>query len=1091
MQRKNLKEIESEIENFWEENKIYEKFKVLNENSEKKFYFCQGPPFTSGEAHLGHAWNHVIKDSVIRFKSANNYNVFKRAGWDMHGLPIEVKVEQKFNLKSKKDIENFGVDRFIEECKNFAIKNADAMTKQLKKLSVYLDWEDAYLTIDKNYISGVWKGIKKAYEKNLLYEKEKITHWCPRCSTVMAGYEVAEGYKEITDTAIYVKAKLSENFKINSKIYENVSILIWTTTPWTLPANVAIAVNPDIDYVLIEYESEDNKEKIICALSALNRIFGNKKTEKKDKKKKHYKDAVLSESKEEESSEKEIIESINEEEEIKNEFKILEKFKGEILDGIKYESILNIPLQREISEYHKIVLAKELVSEDEGSGAVHIAPGHGEEDAKVGEKYSLPDPAPVDEEGKFTIEPYKGIFVFDSNEIIIEELIKEGKILKKEKILHTYPHCWRCKTKLILRKTKQWFIAVSKIRDELLNINDKILWVPEFIGHGKDKDGNKTRNSRFENWLKEASDWCISRQRYWNTPLPIWKCECNNIEVIGSLEELEERSGVKINDLHKNTVDKISFKCKCGKIMHRVSDVMDVWLDSGSASYTNLYTSKYKENFFDLYPADFITEGSDQTRGWFYSLLVMGAIMFDDIAYKAVLYHGFTLDEKGVKMSKSVGNVVDPIEVIKKYSVDAFRMYLLSVVPWEDLKFSEKNLQAIEKNLNVLLNVFYFLKTYTELDNYRYNDREILKFFNSTSIENKIMISLTNLLIKNVYENFEKYYIHQAVSNIIDFIDDLSRYYVKIIRDKVWIEKEDKEKIDVYFTLCYALTNFSKVSASIIPHISEYIYKNIVGNRSVCLESFPSYNENLIDKNLIEKFEILKGIVSAALSAREKGKIKLRWPIKKIKVNLSKFVNLKDVEEIILKLTNSEEISYEKEKEIIKVKPNFATIGKKFRDKAKDVANLINSINSFSDEEKEKIANELENGKILLNGFEIYSEDVKIERELPPGEIGEKFDKGNVIISTEIDENLFKKAMSKEIIRRIQTMRKDLNLKELDVVNCFVECDDEFRKYIEENLDFIEHETRTKIEIKKIENPEIYIKEWEIVEWKVRIGIER
>ncbi|MFN3527750.1 MAG: isoleucine--tRNA ligase, partial [Candidatus Altarchaeaceae archaeon] len=853
MQRKSLKEIESEIENFWNENKIYEKFKKLNEESDKKFYFCQGPPFTSGEAHLGHAWNHIIKDSVIRYKSMQGYYVLKRAGWDMHGLPIEVKVEQKFGLKVKKDIEKFGVDKFIEECKNFAIKNANAMTEQLKKLSVYLDWEDAYLTIDKNYMESVWMGIKKAHNKNLLYKKEKVIHWCPRCGTAMAGYEVAEGYKEITDIAIYVKAKLLESFKVNGKIYDNVSILIWTTTPWTLPANVAIAVNPDIDYVLVEYIENGNKEKIICSLSSLNRVFGKEKGKKKEIKKKHYKDEVLNI----ESEIKENAEELLEEVEEKKEYKILEKFKGEILKDIKYESILDIPLQREISQYHKIVLAKELVSEEEGSGAVHIAPGHGEEDAKIGEKYSLPDPSPVDEEGKFTIDPFKNIYVFDANEIIIENLKENNKLLKQEKIKHTYPHCWRCKTKLILLKTSQWFIAVSKIKERLLELNDKISWIPEFIGHGIDAKGNKTRNSRFENWLKEAKDWCISRQRYWNTPLPIWQCENGHICVIGSIKELEEKSGMKIDDLHKNIVDKIKFKCeKCGKIMQRVPDVMDVWLDSGSASYANLYSSKYKENFSDFYPPDFITEGSDQTRGWFYSLLVMSAIMFDDIPYKTVLYHGFTLDEKGEKMSKSKGNVIDPMDIISKYSVDAFRMYLLSVVPWEDLKFSKRELESFEKYLNILLNTFYFLKTYTEIDNYNYNhmdENEILKFFNSTSIENKIMISLTNLLTKNVKENFEKYYIHKCVSEIINFINDLSKYYVKLIRDKVWIEKESKEKDDVYFTLSYALENLALVSSTIIPHIAEYIYRNF-NNKSVCLEKFPEYNENLIDKDLLKKF---------------------------------------------------------------------------------------------------------------------------------------------------------------------------------------------------------------------------------------------
>jgi len=1039
----NIKAIEEEISAYWKKHDIEKKFKEKN-SKKQKFYFCQGPPFTSGEAHLGHAWNHVIKDAIIRFKTAQGFDVFKRAGWDMHGLPIEVKVENALNIKNKKEINAFGIDKFIDECRNFSVKNMQSMTMQLKSLAVWLDWDNPYQTINIDYMESVWYGIKKAYDKGLLYEKERVIHWCPRCETAMAGYEVTDGYKEVTDNSVYVKVKIKPKNREKEELDEKF-IIIWTTTPWTLPANVAIAVHPEYEYVLLEHAGE----KLICAKDAISRIFGSDENNVKN---------------------------------VKNgNIKILETFKGCELEGLEYESILNMPIQESIN--HRIVLAKNLVTSTEGSGCVHIAPGHGEEDAEIGRIYGLVSPSPVDESGKFNIQPYLGINVRDANQIIINDLKKCGKLLKEEKITHTYPHCWRCKTPLILRKTKQWFLAVSKIKDNLISENKAIEWIPSFIGHGG--------NSRFENWLQNAEDWCISRQRYWNTPLPVWKCsECENIEVIGSIDELKSMSGVsEIKDLHKNTVDRIEIKCnKCGRQMKRVIDVMDVWLDSGSASWANIGYPKNKDAL-KIFPIDFITEGSDQTRGWFYSLLVLGVIVFNKAPYKKVLYHGFTLDEKGQKMSKSLGNVISHLDVLKKYGVDVFRFYVLTPTPWEDLKFSWKDVEESEKTLNILLNAYNFTKKYAEIDNYIFNKKsreKCVKF----EIEDLWIISRINFLVKKSIEELENAHVHEVVKLINEFINDLSRWYIKIIRDRAWIYTGNESKESAYYTLHYVLRKLIGIMCFIVPHLSEFIYINLFAKSenelSIHLTDLVSYEENFINKELENKFEIVKEVTNAVLSLREKAKIKLRWPVKEIKISLTEKIDLSEVEPIIKKLCNAEHILYEKEKFKIKVKVNYASLGKKFREKTNEVVKDLNKV------ETEILKNEIEkNKKILINGNEITKEDIIFETVLPEGVIAEKFNYGVLYLNTQIDENLYKKAMGREVIRRIQEMRKEINLNELEVRECFIECSDKMRKYIEENKAYIEIETRTKINFGAGKGEESYEKEWEIENEKIKFFVNK
>ncbi len=1018
--RLDLPKLEEEIQKYWNENGIFDEVCESKKGS-KKFYFCQGPPFTSGKAHIGHAWNHAIKDAIIRYKTMQGFDVFRRAGWDMHGLPIEVKVEEKvLGSRSKKEIEEYGIENFIAECKKFALQNMNAMTEQLRRLGVWLDWNDPYMTIDRRYMESVWFLIKRAHEKNLLYEDKQVIHWCPRCETAMAGYEVRDEYKDILDHSIYVKAKLKD---------ENAYIVIWTTTPWTLPSNTGIAVHPDFDYVRVRVKNEI----LILAKERLDYVLGNRGYE----------------------------------------YEILNTIKGTDLFNKEYEPILNIGIQKGIR--HVIVTAPDIVNADEGTGCVHIAPGHGEEDFLIGKRYGLKMLSPVDESGRFTIEPYKGMYIRDCNELIIKQLKEYGNLLFSEKKSHSYPHCWRCKTPLLLRATKQWFLTISKIRDELIDKNKNIEWVPEWIGSG-----------RFENWLRNARDWCISRQRYWNTPLPVWKCKCGNIEVIGSIDELCSKSIEKIDsemiDLHRPFIDKVKLRCKCGNEMERVKDVMDVWLDSGCASWANLGYPHKKDIFHNLFPADFITEGSDQTRGWFYSLLVCSDIAFDEIAYKKVLYHGFTLDEDGRKMSKSLGNVIDPFDIINTYGADILRYYMIwASVPWEDLRFSYNGIEIINRMFHILWNVYMFTKTYAELDNFDINKKYNIEF----QLEDRYILSKFNSLIEEVTENFERLHLFDACRNIRNFILELSRFYIKLIRDRVWIEGDNPKKISVYYTLYHTLTGICRLMAPIAPHISEKIYMNLTGERSVHLTDWPSADKDRILPEIETNMVIVQEIIECVISARQESNIKLRWPIPRVIIAYKDEWNLNEFENIILKMTNAKRIEIRDVETEIIVKPNFSRLGPRVKDRMRDL------IDEFKRTDAKKMYDEInKNGRYKILDILLEPDDVIFEMKIKEDIIAKEFSNGVVYIDSKIDEELFSEAMAREVIRRIQDMRKELDLEEMEIVNVNIECKRDFGAYINKNLNYIERETRSRINIGKSKGKG-FTREWKIENNDVIISIEK
>ena len=1014
--------LEKKIDEYWKESKIFEKY--LKKDG-KKWYWLDGPPFTSGEVHIGTALNKVIKDTVLRYMTMRGYAPRRQPGWDMHGLPIEVRVESELKIKNKKDIENkIGVDIFIDKCKEFSIKNMQRMQEQFINLGVWLDWDNPYMTINKEYMEAEWWSFKRAWEKDLLAKDLRVIHWCPRCETALAEHEIRGEYRMVKDPSVFVK------FKLKNK--ENEYILIWTTTPWTLPANIAVCVHPDFMYAKLKVNFKGKEEYWIMAKNMANIVLSS----------------------------------------FDIKFKIVEEFTGKDLEGVKYEHpfLDEMPSQKTFKNAHTVILGDHVTLE-EGTGCVHTAPGHGEEDFEVGKLYNLPAYSPLDSKGRFTEGKWKGMFVKDTDPLIIEDLKKKGLLIKFVEIEHKYPFCWRCGSPLIFLATEQWFLRVSKIKDEIIRENEKVEWIPDWAA------------KRYVNGVENVGDWCVSRQRYWGVPLPVWVCEkCEKKTVIGSIKELKEKSveKIEINDLHRPSIDPIKLRCECGGIMKRVDDVLDVWLDSGSAPWASLGYPMKKELFEKLFPADFVVEGHDQITKWFYSQQAASVITFDTVPYKKVQMHGFTLDEKGEAMHKTKGNAIPPEEIIKKYGRDTFRFYLLwAAASWEDIRVSWEKIQSVDRMLKILWNIYKFSTTYMSLDNFdpetRYSDvEEYLR------IEDKWMLSKINSLTKDISEVWDMFYFHKVTRPIYDFIvDDFSRWYIKLVRSRTWIEKDDPDKKAAYFVLCYVLKKLSRLMAPITPYISEHIFVNIENGESVHLADYPGHDESLIDLGLNEQMDITRKIVENVAFARQKAGLKLRWPVseiiidsedKKIRKAIEKFEN------ILLEQTNSKKIVLKKMKLKYKLVPNYKNIGPKFKQNAEKVIKLLEKIDG-------KILHDaLEKGEFKIDNFVITKEDVDFEL-LPP----ENYDFvsseiGNVFVNKKIDKELKKEAYTREVVRRIQQMRKEMDLNIEDYIKTSLKCSFDIDE------DYIKIETRSKV----LESKEGkgYHKKWKIDSEDVEIWIE-
>jgi len=880
--------VEEKIRKFWEDKKVIERFTDFELNKHKpKFYLLDGPPYVNAEPHVGHVKTTTFKDVWSKFKLMQGYFSWFQPGFDCHGLPIENMVEKELKLKSKKDIEELGIERFIEECRKKATGNEKVWLELYKKLGAWRGYLKPYLTLENYYIESAWWTIKKMHEKGMLYQGEKPTYWCPHCQTSLSGYEVTDSYADVKDPYVYVK------FQIEGK--ENEFVVIFTTTPWTLVSNVAIAVKGDEYYVKVSYKGE----KLVFAEKRLEAI-------------------------------KELL---------KEDLKVEERFLGKELAGLKYKPVLDVPAQKKLDKvdnarrvylsipvlksksYKHGVLEKtekmkedffDFVNTEEGSGCVHVAPGHGPEDYYFGQHYNLPALSPVDDEGKFTEEAgfLAGVFVKDADKIVIEKLKESGYLLFNGWIVHSYPLCWRCKSPLIFRLTKQWFLSVDEIKDKMIEENEKVRWLPEF--------GKK----RFHNWLKDAVDWCISRQRYWGIPLPIWVCEkCGKFEVVGSLEELKSRAKTEISeniDLHKHQVDKIVLKCSnCGGDMKRVPDVIDVWFDSGIAPWASLgYPYKNKEIFERLWPVDLVDESQDQIRGWFYSLMFTSVAVFDRAPYRAVAMNGWVLDEKGEKMSKSLGNVVWAKDALEKLGADVLRLYYCwESPPWEQQNFSFRIAEEVRAALNILWNTLLFFETYSK-ENFTFT-------LENLKAEDKWILSRLNSTIKEVTNHLENFEFEKAGRKILNFVvEDLSRTYVKLIRDRAWIYSNERSVPLSVLKVC--LINVSKMLAPISPFISEEVYQRLEGNyeKSVFEAGWPSVDEKYIDKKLEEEFEYAKEFLEGVLASREKAKIKIRQPLREAYIPF----DIGEAKILIQTLANVKEVKVGSKEGLVETETKFGKV---------------------------------------------------------------------------------------------------------------------------------------------------------------------
>ncbi|MHA1378981.1 MAG: isoleucine--tRNA ligase [Candidatus Helarchaeota archaeon] len=818
-----FKNLEEEILKFWFDNKIFDKVWEETKN-DPEWKFIDGPPYTTGAIHLGTAWNKILKDYIIRYKSMSGHYVRVNPGYDMHGLPIEVMIEKELKINNKKEIEAYGLEKFIQHCKEFAINNLWKMNDQFKRLACFYDWEKPYMTVYNSYIEGCWWCIAKAYKNGYLYKGSKPLNTCPRCETALAKHEFE--YYNIEDISLFVK------FKVKGK--DNEYLLIFTTTPWTLPANLAVMVNPDYEYVRAQVDDEIWIISKALSTAVIQGLLGKK-------------------------------------------FKILDTFLGEKLKGLKYVPPLveevpkNMEFEKDYPKVHTVLLSKEFVTLDKGgTGLVHCAPGHGQEDYKVGLENNVPAFSPLDSAGLFTKEggKYEGLYVKDANEKILEDLKKKGTLLHLGTLEHEYAHCWRCKTPLIYRNIEQWFFKMSVLHELMISENNKVYWWPEWAGDW------------FHNWISNLWDWCISRQRYWGTPLPIWECDkCEKVSVIGSVEELKKLAKKVPDDLHRPWIDEVTWSCKCGGTMKRIQDVLDVWLDSGSGMWATNEVVYGKNDFDNWKRADFILEGKDQIRGWFNTLMSSSIVSSKTRPYEAVYMHGFTMDEEGVAMSKSIGNVVSPEEVIEKYGSESFRFYSVkSTAPGEDMKFVWNEVKDTHRLLNVLYNVYVYATTFLKMADFEPNKIKInLK---TLPIEDVWIRSRLNSLIKQLTEEFEKYNLPKIPKLLQDFyLQDLSHWYIRIVRER--ITQKDSNAMATLYEVLKTLTIISTPS---IPLLSEHLYQYLVRSvepetpDSVQLIKWPKTNEKLIKKELEESMELVKNIVESILSIRQEEGIKLRYP---------------------------------------------------------------------------------------------------------------------------------------------------------------------------------------------------------------------
>ena len=1039
----NFVEEEKKVEKFWEDEKIFEK-SIDSKAKGKPYVFYDGPPTANGKPHIGHVLTRVIKDMIPRYRTMKGYMVPRKAGWDTHGLPVELEVEKLLGLDGKEQIEQYGLEPFIEHCKESVWKYKGMWEDFSKTVGFWADMENPYVTYDNNFIESEWWALKKIYEKGLLYKGFKIVPYCPRCGTPLSSHEVAQGYKSVKERSAVVRFKV---------VGEDAYFLAWTTTPWTLPSNVALCVNPDETYCKVKAA---DGYIYYMAKALLDKVLGKLATENIPA------------------------------------YEILEEYKGSKLEYKEYEPLFDCvkPVCEKQNKKGHYITCDTYVTMTDGTGIVHIAPAFGEDDAKVGRRYDLPFVQFVDGKGNLTEEtPYAGIFVKKADPMVLKDLDEKGLLFDAPKFEHDYPYCWRCDTPLIYYARESWFIKMTDVRDDLIRNNDTINWIPESIGKG-----------RFGDWLKNVQDWGISRNRYWGTPLNIWQCECGHMHSIGSIEELKEMSDNCPDniELHRPYIDAVTIKCPhCGKQMHRVPEVIDCWFDSGSMPFAqHHYPFENKELFESQFPADFISEAVDQTRGWFYSLLAISTLIFNKAPYKNVIVLGHVQDENGQKMSKSKGNAVDPFEALEKFGADAIRWYFYTnSAPWLPNRFHDKAVtEGQRKFMGTLWNTYAFYVLYANIDEFdptKYSLKDC-----KLTVMDKWLLSKLNSMVQSVDYNLADYRIPEAARALQEFVDDMSNWYVRRGRERYWVQGLPEDKIAAYMTLYTALVTTAKAAAPMIPFMTESIYQNLVRSvdktapESIHLCDFPTVDSCAIDKSLEENMDKVLEIVVLGRAARNGSSLKNRQPLGTMYVKLDGKLDRYYTDIIRDELNIKNVIFTDKVDDFVsyRFKPQLKTVGPKFGKQLNEIRTALSEIDGNKAKKQldadGSLTLELPSGTVVLQ-----AEDLLIETEQRDG-FYTVSDRGiTVAIDTTLTKELIEEGFVRELISKIQTMRKEAGFNVTDHISVTLSGSDKVAEIALNKKDDIAGDTLA--DSLAAAEPDGYVKEWDINGEKVSIGVKK
>ena len=1041
----NFVDREKKVEEFWKENHIFEK-SMENRKEGETYTFYDGPPTANGKPHIGHVLTRVIKDMIPRYRTMKGYMVPRKAGWDTHGLPVELEVEKKLGLDGKEQIEEYGMEPFIKQCKESVWKYKGMWEDFSSTVGFWADMEHPYVTYYDDYIESEWWALKEIWNKKLLYKGFKIVPYCPRCGTPLSAQEVSQGYKTVKERSAVVRFKV---------VGEDAYFLAWTTTPWTLPSNVALCVNPDETYCKVKAA---DGYTYYMAEALLDKVLGKLAKEEGEK-----------------------------------AYEVLETYKGTDLEYKAYEPLFACAGEAAAKQKKKahFVTCDNYVTMSDGTGIVHIAPAFGEDDSRIGRNYELPFVQFVDGQGNLTKEtPYAGVFVKKADPMVLTDLDKEGKLFDAPKFEHDYPHCWRCDTPLIYYARESWFIKMTAVKDDLIRNNNTINWIPESIGKG-----------RFGDWLENVQDWGISRNRYWGTPLNIWQCECGHMHSIGSRQELFEMSGderAKTVELHRPYIDEITLKCpECGGEMHRVPEVIDCWFDSGAMPFAqHHYPFENKELFEQQFPANFISEAVDQTRGWFYSLLAESTLLFNKAPYKNVIVLGHVQDENGQKMSKSKGNAVDPFDALNKYGADAIRWYFyINSAPWLPNRFHGKAVvEGQRKFMSTLWNTYAFFVLYADIDNFDPTKYELN--YDQLPVMDKWLLSRLNTTVQAVDNDLANYKIPEAARALQEFVDEMSNWYVRRSRERFWAKGMEQDKINAYMTLYHALVTIAKTAAPMIPFMTEDIYQNLVRSvdkdapESIHLCDFPTVNEAWIDKDLEADMKELLEIVVLGRACRNTANIKNRQPIGTMYVKAEKKMSEFDTD-IIADELNVKEVKFADDVESFisySFKPQLRTVGPKYGKLLGGIRQALTDINGTA------AMNELRTNGVLkldINGndVELTEEDLLIETAQTEGYVSESDGETSVVLDTNLTPELIEEGFVREIISKIQTMRKEAGFEVMDKIVVYAHGNDKIQDIMKAHEDEIKSEVLADEMV--LGETDGYVKEWNINKEAVTMGVKK